>query len=518
MIVLILILVSGCKSDSEFLGDWVDVDEQYTYLSLVKDGSFSFGVPGLYWFKGTYTETLNKLFLSIETINDEPFEEFIASHNELQNLEDLESTIEFYAEIIEGGNLRILNPNTDGGPIILRPLEEGEQIPSNVLSNIWEDAFASAFGSGINQDITTDDTETIYPSPTITREEPTQTPTPRATSTPTAVPSPTLTPTPEVAPAFGFYNDRTYIVPMNEKQNFTIDGNKVGISIVEVRSGNEAWQTIKSANMFNDPPPTGMQYFLVKMGLENLSTDDTSSININPASNFFLLSRGWAGKDYPWLVLPKPALSDLEILGGGYAEGWVAFLGYEDDAYPFIFVGGSDMGKALFFSTGSMEFQDFSSSRENEVNINNSENHGSLRNPVGINGSGVFLLNDYSWIKIFVTEVHRDSEALSILKDVNMFNDDPPEGYEYILAKITIELSNNYIAFLEFESSDVYFVSESQKIRNNSEWLVLPFPSTATSNLIFPGGRAEFWICTAIVKNDPTPVTFIFDRAFALYE
>ena len=102
-----------------------------------------------------------------------------------------------------------------------------------------------------------------------------------------------------------------------------------------------------------------------------------------------------------------------------------------------------------------------------------------------------------------VIETVRGEKAMKMLTEANQFNDEPQEGYEYILAKIAVSaLSVENDA--AFNLNDYYFKAFSS---NNEEMpsasVVEPEPEF--EGKIYAGGNAEGWIAVLVRKNDENP-------------
>lgn len=106
------------------------------------------------------------------------------------------------------------------------------------------------------------------------------------------------------------------------------------IVVVEIIRGQDAWNMIYEANMFNEQPIEGMEYVLAKIGITyQTSTEQDYTLSIdslyfNSVSNNQVL-------DSPYVVEPEPELN-VELFPGGYGEGYLAFLTYADDPAPLI--------------------------------------------------------------------------------------------------------------------------------------------------------------------------------------
>ena len=106
------------------------------------------------------------------------------------------------------------------------------------------------------------------------------------------------------------------------------------IAVVEIIRGQDAWNLIYEANMFNEQPIEGMEYILAKIGITYQTSTEQDyilsidSLYFNSVSNNQVL-------DSPYVVEPEPELN-VELFPGGYGEGYLAFLTYTDDPAPLI--------------------------------------------------------------------------------------------------------------------------------------------------------------------------------------
>lgn len=106
------------------------------------------------------------------------------------------------------------------------------------------------------------------------------------------------------------------------------------ITLLEVISGDEAWELIKAANQFNDPPGEGMQYIMAKFSV-TYHTDiggEDRPLELNSV-NFSYSTSSYRIEDLPRVVEPDPAF-DIELYEGATGEGWVVFLANADEESP----------------------------------------------------------------------------------------------------------------------------------------------------------------------------------------
>ena len=109
-----------------------------------------------------------------------------------------------------------------------------------------------------------------------------------------------------------------------------LDGNrKYEMELVDkITDGATAWQMIKEANMFNDPPPAGQKYILVKFRFKALEME---SETLEAYSVYFeAVSKDGVVYESAIVVQPEPDLW-ADLYEGGEYEGWAAFLINEND-------------------------------------------------------------------------------------------------------------------------------------------------------------------------------------------
>jgi hypothetical protein len=92
------------------------------------------------------------------------------------------------------------------------------------------------------------------------------------------------------------------------------------ITVLDVVRGTAAWDMVRDANQFNDPPAVGMEYVAAKLRARYISTVDKSE----RTNNLYIRTTGNANVlyDNPWVVDPDPEF-DATLFPGGSYEGWV---------------------------------------------------------------------------------------------------------------------------------------------------------------------------------------------------
>lgn len=108
-------------------------------------------------------------------------------------------------------------------------------------------------------------------------------------------------------------------------------------------------------------------------------------------------------------------------------------------------------------------------------------------------------------------EVIRGDKALKMVKDANQFNGEPGPTQEYLLAKVTVNLTKNLKAGtkIDFSSLDFTMVSGSGRDYPNS---IVVKPSPALDTSLYEGASNTGWLVFIVDKNDDSPLlTFARD-------
>jgi cell division protein FtsB len=98
---------------------------------------------------------------------------------------------------------------------------------------------------------------------------------------------------------------------------------KYSVTLTDVKSGVEAWNLIKNANMFNSPPKAGMKYILVKFKVKALDIEN-EPFEINNAMFDAVSSSGVKYDNFVSLVAPDPKIR-TDLYNGAEHEGWTYF-------------------------------------------------------------------------------------------------------------------------------------------------------------------------------------------------
>jgi len=118
---------------------------------------------------------------------------------------------------------------------------------------------------------------------------------------------------------------------------------KSEITVKQIIRGIQAWDMIKTANMFNDSPKDGYEYLLAKIDFKLLDIVDGKALNLDGYTDFRLVSQDGKVYDRCSVVEPEPKL-DASLYKGASNLGWVTFLVKTNDIKPVIVFGVSNDG------------------------------------------------------------------------------------------------------------------------------------------------------------------------------
>jgi len=189
-------------------------------------------------------------------------------------------------------------------------------------------------------------------TPTNT-DAPTNTSVPTNTTEPTATPMPTRTPVPTNT-AQNQPGSRSNPFSFGEPGTFVKDGDKeFTFAVVEVLRGQDAYDRVMRANRFNDEPPAGYEYVLVKLSVNYIqgpSPDDMLEISYNIWGNDYemgCVSNNQIVTEVPRVSSLDPEV-DFKLFPEAQAEGYLALLSEIDDENPLLYFGVDDGGYQYF--------------------------------------------------------------------------------------------------------------------------------------------------------------------------
>ncbi|MBA7627752.1 hypothetical protein ES703_35219 [subsurface metagenome] len=113
---------------------------------------------------------------------------------------------------------------------------------------------------------------------------------------------------------------------------------------------------------------------------------------------------------------------------------------------------------------------------------------------------------------ITLLEIVRGAKAWSRIEEANMFNDPPPSGFEYILAKIRVEYVEGPTPDTSFWLTPYDFTAISSEGKEyEGEATVCPEPQLDAD--LYPGASHEGWAAFVVAVQDNKPL-LTFGRDF----
>lgn len=110
--------------------------------------------------------------------------------------------------------------------------------------------------------------------------------------------------------------------------------------------------------------------------------------------------------------------------------------------------------------------------------------------------------DDYT-VNVKVISTVRGAEAYRLIKKANQYNDEAPEGYEYVLAKIalTVEYIQNDASISCDEDDFTCFSSNNEEMPDKS--VIEPTPHF--DGRLYAGGNRDGYVCFLVRKDDENP-------------
>lgn len=276
------------------------------------------------------------------------------------------------------------------------------------------------------------------------------------------------------------------------------------VQVIEVKRGEEAWKDIQAANMFNETPPEGMEYLLVKIHAESTYADsDEHSIGgcdfdvtgdklINYTCGLFSV------------VEPDPQL-DANLFTGGETEGWAGYLiaqgegnlmlvvnesmNFESDAKRYIAL---DDGASIRIPSDLASITPTDSGKDRNVPAPRTEK-----------------TTTEDW-ELSILDVIRGEEAWKMVQEANQFNEPPLEGFEYIAVKVHVRYIGTEDNAVNLDGS--FFKSTgSAGILHDMPSVVDPSPQLDI--WLYPGGESEGWVVVQASQGE-TNMTLVFEPWF----
>ncbi len=297
---------------------------------------------------------------------------------------------------------------------------------------------------------------------------------PEATSTlkPTPVP-----PTP-TASALGMSRSNPYA------RSELISGPNWDFQVVEIMRGDEAWQALQAADSWNEPPPEGWEYLLLKIHAK-CTYNDSDEHNIS-GGDFNVTGDRYIEYYTSFDAYPPDPELYADLYKDGETEGWAVYLigegegnlilvfdeimNYDEDRFRYIAL---DEGASLGIPPELKDIQptDLGTDRNNPAPL------------------GETVVSE-DW-QVTILEVIRGEEALAMIMEANEFNESPAEGMEYILARVHVRYISTIDGSMYIDSTDFQATGDKNVLY---EVLFVVEPEPILDIPLFPSGEYEGWI------------------------
>ncbi len=256
------------------------------------------------------------------------------------------------------------------------------------------------------------------------------------------------------------------------------------IEILDTVRGEKAHHAVLAANRFNNAPPDGWEYLLVRYRVRSLyAGKDKKSLGLHVSGDSNVLHYSFDSN----AVSPDPIL-DTYLPGGTESEGWEAYLIYTDEENLMVVV--DDL-------SDYDEPEEYIALEEgNRVTVNEALLNSLTPTNVGTDPNEPALVGQVvtaeDW-QLSVLEVYAAEDAWERIIEANQFNDPPEDGLVYILVKMRLR----YIGLEETGErvslyNDMFILLDNNDNRYDSPSVVEPEPEL--DGRLFPGGTLEGWM------------------------
>ena len=273
----------------------------------------------------------------------------------------------------------------------------------------------------------------------------------------------------------------------------------------------DAWPVIQSANQFNDPPAEGHQFLMVRLSVTYNGVEPT-----DPGFDLSIDSVGNRGRGYSTFQnscgsFDNDEYSIGEMFQGAKAEFATCWAVATEDVNSLVmFVGPLfDMdGENVWFSLGNDQNVDpmaaFAAYQRHGSLVESSTREQPV--PVGDTGS----VGNWEISIISVTPV-----ATDVVLAANQFNQPPPEGHQFFMAKVAV-------AYLGQEPVDATFELNFQAVGNLGRGYTTFDNSCGTYDgdendigTMFYGAYAEADVCWQVPAEDADSLLMYVEPFFS---
>jgi hypothetical protein len=270
------------------------------------------------------------------------------------------------------------------------------------------------------------------------------------------------------------------------------------LQVLELIRGEQAWEMIQSANQFNDPPSSGMEYILIRVrGISTYEDEEEHSLS---DWDFDLTGDRFIQYGSAPVTPPEPEL-DGNVFTGGEVEGWLVFeVGEEEGNLILIFdeLANWDEDRFRYFAleegNAILVPPELGLVEPTDLGANRSE-------PAP--PSDTVVTEDW---EVTVKEVIRGADAWEAIQEANQFNDPPEEGMEYLLAKVKIRYIGTTDEAMRIDKYSFESTGSQNELYDSAS--VSP-PEPVLDVALYPGGEFEGWV-PLLAAEEETNLMLVF--------
>jgi len=284
------------------------------------------------------------------------------------------------------------------------------------------------------------------------------------------------------------------------------DAFKLEITLLEILRGGAALKTVKLADNYNDIPPNGKEYLLAKFKITALESKDDAPVMLDYMFGVVKPDGGAYADAYAWVSGIEEITSMYE---GATQEAYVCFMVNTNDEPPLIVF--PEYGSSrLWFSgrqTAGAEYDGYSPLGDPN-RIGARSNPAKLGETATYNGIDLPVYSEAFNIDITVTEITRGRKALDMIISADSYNDKPPAGKEYLVAKVKVDAIASRDDAIRISDYDFKAFNGNGKEYKDKPY-VWGFEGSTLSDM-YPGASQEAYLFFLINESDSEPYIVAF--------
>lgn len=135
---------------------------------------------------------------------------------------------------------------------------------------------------------------------------------------------------------------------------------------------------------------------------------------------------------------------------------------------------------------------------------------GSSQSPIPVGEAGYLVQSGELDFTVTVLEAIRGADALSRIKAANQFNEDPPEGYEFVLLHVEVEYIGSDAGPLEIDKTLTAVVTKGNVINYFDTFIYAPCCLEPDFDLqLLAGGIGDGWFALPVALDDTNPLMLL---------